>query len=101
MLAWTTEEITQLERLERRIERLTSVVIIQSVLLAAVVLMNVMEIGTYAALFVLIALPLLVFYRRQLPAAARWLGQAVRRWRGTTGAVPTGTVPAPTEEQST
>ena len=94
------EEITQLDRLERRIERLASVVIIQSVLLAAVVLMNVMEIGTYAALFVLIALPLLVFYRKQLPGAARWLGQTLRRWKGTAGAVPSGAVPQPTEEQS-
>jgi uncharacterized membrane protein YobD (UPF0266 family) len=95
------EETTQLDRLERRVERLTSVIIIQSVLLAAVVLMNVMEIGTYAALFVLVALPLLVFYRKQLPAAARWLGQTVRRWKGTAGAVPSATVAKSPEEQST
>lgn len=86
-------ESAQLDRLERRIERLTSLVFVQCVLLAAVVLM---EFGVYVALLLLIAVPLLVFYRKRLPAVARWLGQTVRHWRGGAGAMP-----KPTEEQST
>lgn len=76
-----------LESLERRVERLTSWVIIQCVLLAAVVLMDVMQLAPYVALLLLIAVPVLVFYRRQLPPAARWIGRTVQRWRGEAGAV--------------
>jgi hypothetical protein len=90
------QEISQLERLERRIERLTSVVIIQCVLLAAIVLINVLQLAPYVALLLLIALPLLVFYRRELPAVARWLGRLIQRLRGTSGPLPN-----PSEEQST
>lgn len=89
-------DTTHLERLERRIERLTSVVIIQCVLLAAIVLINVLQLAPYVALLLLIALPLLVFYRKELPAAARWLGRLIQRLRGTSGPLPN-----PSEEQST
>ena len=68
-------------RLERRLERLTSVVIIQCILLALVVLMDVLQLAPYVALFLLIAVPLLVFYRKQLPGAARWLGRLTGRFR--------------------
>jgi hypothetical protein len=90
------QEISQLERLERRIERLTSVVIIQCVLLAAIVLFNVLQLAPYVALLLLVGLPLLVFYRNELPAAARWLGRLIQRIRGTSGPLPN-----PSEEQST
>lgn len=90
------QDTSKLDGLERRIERLTSVVIIQSVLLAAVVLINVLELAPYVALLLLIALPVLVFYRKELPAAARWLGRLIQRLRGTSGPLPNST-----EEQST
>jgi hypothetical protein len=92
----SNQDTSQLERLEHRIERLTSVVIIQSVLLAAVVLINVLELAPYVALLLLIALPVLVFYRKELPVAARWLGRLIQRLRGTSGPLPN-----PSEEQST
>lgn len=89
-------ENTPFDRLERRVERLTSVVIIQCVLLAAVVLMDVLQLAPYAALFLLVALPIMVFYRRELPAAGRWVGRLLKKLRGTTGPVPNQT-----EEQAT
>jgi len=84
----TNPDPTQLDRLERRIERLTSVVIIQSVLLAAVVLLDVLQLAPLLALVLLIALPLLVFYRHRLPAVGRWIGEMIKRIRGTSGPVP-------------
>lgn len=84
----SVQDSDPLHRLERRVERLTSIVIIQCVLLAAVILLDVLQLAPYVALLVLIALPLLVFYRRELPRAARWLARTIRRLRGVAGPVP-------------
>src|SRR5690606_1151082 len=72
---------SRLAALEQRVERLTSVLIIQSVLLAAVVLMWALRTAPWIALFLLIAFPVLVFYRQSLPGWARALGRLVAQFR--------------------
>jgi hypothetical protein len=78
----------QLERLERRVERLTSVLIIQSLLLGAFILPEMLEWTAYMVLLLVIAIPLLIIYRREIPAAFQWASRLGRRIRRRAGAVP-------------
>ncbi|MGD9858060.1 MAG: hypothetical protein AB7U20_24205 [Planctomycetaceae bacterium] len=77
---------SRLASLERRVERLTSVLMIQSVLLAVVVLMSALRAAPILTLCVIIAIPLLVFYRQSLPQWLRSLGGFVKQLRGTESA---------------
>ncbi len=65
----------RLEGLERRVERLTSVLMIQSALLAVVVLLSVLKAAPYLVATSVIAIVLLVTYRRSWP---QWLGMLSR-----------------------
>jgi hypothetical protein len=80
-------ETPRLDSLERRIERLTSVLIIQSVLLAVIVIVTAFRTVGVIALCLMVALPVLVFYRKSLPRFARALGRMLAR----TGIMPTAT----------
>ena len=70
---------SRLESLEKRVERLTSVLIVQSILLAIVLLWSALKYAPIVALLLIAALPVLVFYRRSLPGWARSLGRFCRK----------------------
>ena len=74
-------ETSRLATLERRVERLTSVLIIQSVLLAGIVLMSALRTAPFVVLGLIVALPLLVFYRQSLPNWARSAGSLMKQFR--------------------
>ncbi len=74
-------ETSRLATLERRVERLTSVLIIQSVLLAGIVLMSALRTAPFLVLGLIIALPLLVFYRQSLPDWVRSVGSFIKQFR--------------------
>lgn len=68
-------ESSRLEALERRLERLTSVLIVQSILLAVVVLLYAFSTMPIIAACLLVAVPVLVFNRKSLPKWGRSLGR--------------------------
>ncbi len=72
-------DTSRLASLERRVERLTSVLIIQSILLAITLLWSAFTYAPIIALLLIVSLPLLVFYRRSLPGWARSLGRFGRQ----------------------
>lgn len=72
---------SRLAALERRVQRLTSVMIVQSVLLAVVVLFSALRAAPLLTLCAMIAIPVLVFYRDSLPGWARALGRFAGRLR--------------------
>jgi hypothetical protein len=72
-------ETSRLDSLERRVERLTSVLIIQSVLLGVFVIWTAFETVGVIALCLILALPVLVFYRKSLPRFARAIGRMLER----------------------
>jgi hypothetical protein len=72
-------ETSRLDALERRIERLTSVLILQSVLLGVIALVTVFRTVGLFALCLILLLPVLVFYRKSLPQFARALGRMLGR----------------------
>ncbi len=74
-------ETSRLATLERRVERLTSVLILQSVLLAGIVLMSALRTAPFLAFCLIVALPLLVFYRKSLPDWARSVGSLIKQCR--------------------
>ena len=75
----TDPDTTRLATLEKRVERLTSVLIIQSILLAIVLLWAALSYAPIIALLMLVSLPVLVFYRRSLPGWARAVGRFARQ----------------------
>ncbi|MCA9077254.1 MAG: hypothetical protein KDA93_19665 [Planctomycetaceae bacterium] len=75
----TDPDTSRLATLEKRVERLTSVLIIQSILLAITVLWSALSYAPIVALVLLLSLPILVFYRRSLPGWARSLGRFSRQ----------------------
>ena len=66
-------------RLERKVDLLTWVVLIQTVLIGLGVVTYLMQIARYVVLGLVIAVPLLFFFRGSLPTIVRTLAQICYR----------------------
>lgn len=79
MTLMTDSETSRIVSLEKRLERLTSVLIIQSILLSIVLLWSALSYAPIIALLMIAGLPVLVFYRHSLPGWARAIGRFGRQ----------------------
>ncbi len=85
-------DASRLQALERRIDRLTTALVIQSVLLALFVMWQALQWAPFFVLFVMIGLTLLVVYRRNWPQWWQIARRFVQRINGvsTTRSTPPG-----------